>query len=534
MAKAMSSIPIKSEEQSRSAHKNLVISAGIISGATLFSRILGFLRDMIMANMFGAEIVTDAFLVAFRLPDLLRRLMGEGALSASFVPVFTEYLHKKEEQESWELVNNLISLTIIILIVIVILSILFAPWIIKICAPGYTMSQRKLYLTTLLARILFPYIFFIGVGSLAMGILNSLNHFLAPALSPALLNIGIISGAYLISPRLKEPIVGLAIGVLLGGLAQLIFELPILIHKGLKFQFALNFHHEGLRRIGTLMLPSAFGLAVGEINSMIDTVCATFLPEGSVSYLYYSNRLIQFPQGLFAMAIGTAILPAMSGQAARGEINDLKETFSFGLRLVMFITLPATAGLILCRHSIIRILFQRGAFTAEATQATATALLLYAIGLFAYAGVSVIVPVFYSFQDTRTPVNIASICLILNICMNIVLMWPLKHGGLALATSLSSTFQFFFLAYYLRKKMGPLGGRKISISCLKIVGASSLTGAVAWGMIQYGTLHALSRTSQVLALMLIIFISSLVYAGISYLMGSPEMFFLIDTLRRKI
>ena len=222
------------------------------------------------------------------------------------------------------------------------------------------MSPRKFHLTTLLARIIFPYIFFIGLGALSMGILNSFNHFLVPALAPALLNIGIISGAYLISPRLKEPIVGLAIGVLLGGLAQVLFELPLLIHKGLKFRFTLDLHHEGLRRIGALMLPSTFGLAVAEINSMVDTICATFLPEGSVSYLYYSNRLIQFPLGLFGKAIGTAILPTMSGQATRGEIEALKETFSFGLRLVMFITLPATVGLIILRHPIISILFQTG------------------------------------------------------------------------------------------------------------------------------------------------------------------------------
>ena len=529
----MSSLLANSEEQSRTAHKNLIVSAGIISGATLLSRILGFLRDVIMANMFGAQMVTDAFLVAFRLPSLLRRLMGEGALSASFIPVFTEYLHKKDAQESWEMVNNVISLVIIMSIVIVALCLLFAPWIITMCAPGYRLYPRKFYLTTLLARIMFPYIFFIGLGALSMGILNSFNHFLFPALAPALLNIGIISGAYLISPRLKEPIVGLAIGVLLGGLAQVLFEMPLLIHKGLKFRFTLDLHHEGLRRIGTLMFPATFGLAVAEINSMVDTICATLLPEGSVSYLYYSNRLIQFPLGLFGKAIGTAILPTMSGQAARGEIGTLKETFSFGLRLVMFITLPATVGLIILRHQIVSILFQRGAFTAQAVQATATALLLYAIGLFAYASVPVIVSVFYSFQDTKTPVKAAIITLTINMLLNVILMWPLKHGGLALSTSLSSILHFFCLCYYLRRKMGPLGGRKIFVSYMKIVAASGLTGAGTWIVLQYANMPSLSRTSSALALMIIIFIAAVLYACISHLMGSLEMSFLIDTLRKK-
>ncbi|MEW6382063.1 MAG: murein biosynthesis integral membrane protein MurJ [bacterium] len=529
----MSNYVATSGEQSQVTHKNLIVSAGIISGATFCSRILGFLRDMVMANMFGAEMVTDAFLVAFRFPDLLRRLMGEGALSSSFIPVFTEYLHRKGQPESWNLANKVISLVLIALTIIVALSLLFAPWIVMICAPAYRKSPRQFYLTTLLTRVLFPYIFFIGLGSLAMGILNSFNHFLIPALSPAILNIAIISSAYFIAPGLRQPIVGLAIGVLLGGMLQLFFELPILIHKGMRFRFTVDLQHEGLRRIGILMLPSTVGLAVAEINSMVDTLCATFLPEGSVSYLYYSNRLIQFPLGLFGIAIGTAILPTLSGQAARGEIHAVKGTFSFGLRLVMFITLPATFGLIICRRMIISVLFQRGAFTSGAAQATATALLMYAVGLFAYAAVKVIVPVFYSFQDTKAPVKAAVISLIFNIFLNIILMWPLKHGGLALSTSLSSILHLLLLFYYLRKKMGPLGGRKLLFSCLKITAASILTGAGIWVMVWQSNFTALSRTSCTLALMIIIFAGILLYAGISYLMGSPEIAFLVDAFWKK-
>jgi len=266
---------------------------------------------------------------------------------------------------------------------------------------------------------------------------------------------------------------------------------------------------------------------------MVDTLLATFLPEGSVSYLYYSNRLIQFPLGLFGIAIGTAILPTMSAQAARKEISALKETFSFGLRLVMFITLPATVGLIICRQPIISILFQRGAFTALATQATAIALLFYAVGLFAYAGVKVVVPVFYSLQDTKTPVKIAIYSMLANIVLNIILMQPLKHAGLALATALASMLNFVLLLYYLRKKMGRLGGRQILISCLKIITASIVMGIGAWILINQYNFMMISRLSSGIVLLVIILISVILYAVISFLLKSSEMSFLIYSLRKK-
>jgi putative peptidoglycan lipid II flippase len=368
---------------------------------------------------------------------------------------------------------------------------------------------------------------------LSMGILNSMNHFLIPALTPAFLNLAMIFGAMVIAPRLEKPIVGLAIGVLLGGVIQLFLQVPILIQKGMKYSFTLDLHHKGLRRIGELMLPSTLGLAVAEINSMVDTLLATFLPEGSVSYLYYSNRLIQFPLGLFGIAIGTAILPTMSGQAARGEIESLKETFSFGLRLVMFITIPATVGLIVFRHPIIKLLFERGAFTAEATQATALTLLCYAIGLFAYAGVKVVVPVFYSFQDTKTPVRIAIFSMLVNIGLNIALMGPLLYGGLALASALSSMVNLLFLLSYVRQKMGRIGGRKILVSCSKIFLASVLMGGFAWILMKQSILRASTHTLSHSALLIIILLSVVIYACISFFLKSPEMAFLIDALRKK-
>lgn len=530
----MSSLLTQTKDSTQSIHKNLIISAGIISGATLFSRILGFVRDMIIANVFGAEMVSDAFFIAFRLPNLLRRLMGEGALSSSFIPVFTEYLHQRTEKETWNLVSNVLTFMMLILLGIVILSMVFAPWIVTIFAPGYHHYPEKFHLTTLLARILFPYIFFIGLVALSMGILNSLNHFLIPAITPALLNIGMIAGMYCISPHLQRPIIGLAIGVLLGGLAQLFLQFPILVQKGMPFKLGLNLQHEGLRRICLLILPSTLGLAVAEINTMVDTVLATFLPVGSVSYLYYSNRLIQFPLGLFGIAIGTAILPTLSAQAARGEIDDLKETFSFGLRLVLFITLPATVGLITFREPIVRILFQRGAFTQVAAQATAFALLHYAFGLFAYAAVKVVVPVYYSFQDTKTPVLIAVVSMISNIVFNLLLMRPMSYGGLALASSLSSTLNLVLLMWYLRKKMGRIGGKIILSSCWKMVLASSIMGFGALFMVEKVNYHRTSSSMSIGGLGLAILFSVLVYLFISFILKSPEMTFFIEAFKKRV
>ena len=526
---------LKSEikKENSFVNKNLVISAGIISSATLCSRILGFIRDMIIAGFFGTGMSADAFFVAFRLPNLLRKLLGEGALSSSFIPVFTEYLHKKNLRQTWELVSNVINSVVIILCVSILGFILFAPFIIKLLAPGFTHSPEKFHLTTLLARVLFPYILFIGLSALSMGILNSLNHFLVPALTPALLNIAMIFGVCVLSPRLDPPIMGLVIGVLLGGLAQLLFQFPILLHKGFTYSFTLNHKHEGLRKIGKLMLPSTLGLAVAEINSMVDTLLATLLPEGSVSYLYYGNRLIQFPLGLFGIAVGTAILPTLSAQAAKKELSALKETFSLGLRLVMFITLPATFGLIICRHLIIYLLFQRGAFSTTATQATAFALLCYAVGLFAYAGVKVVVPVFYSLQDTVTPVRIAIVSMTLNIVLNIILMKPLKHGGLALATAFSSMINLFFLLFYLRKKIGKLHGRKIATSCIKIFFASTFMGIGTWLLVKQSNYLLTSRTLAGIYLLINIIISALLYAIISFYMKSTELSLLIDIVRKK-
>ncbi len=470
-----------------SDHRKLIRSTGIISLATFVSRILGLVREAVVAYLFGAGLAADAFFMAFQIPNMLRRLLAEGALSASFIPVFTEYYRNKGERKAWDLSAATICITLIILVLVTILGVVAAPLIVKLVAPGFKAVKNKQELTILLTRIMFPFILCIGLAALFMGILNSLQHFLAPALAPALFNICIIASAVYLAPQFANPVVALAIGVLLGGMVQLLFQLPFLKLKGMKFKLNFNFNQPGLKKIGQLMLPAIFGLAVYEINGFVDRVLASFLPPGSVSYLNYGNRLVQFPLGLFGIALGTAILPTLSRQAADGDLDSLKNTFSMGLRLVLFVSTPAMIGLMVLGEPIIQLLFQRGEFGYSATVASAQALFCYSVGLCAYAAVKVIVPVFYSLQDTKTPVKISIIAMTANIFLNLILMGPLKHAGLALATALSSMINAGCLIFTLRKRLGRLGGRIILVSFGRIALASAVMGVLCWQMLHYFT-----------------------------------------------
>ncbi|MGA1870394.1 MAG: murein biosynthesis integral membrane protein MurJ [bacterium] len=514
--------------------KHIIKSTIVISGATLISRILGFIRDMIIAGFFGAGMVVDAFIVAFRLPNLLRRLFGEGSLSASFIPVFTEYLEKKGPHDAWELASNILTLFSIILILTSAAGVVGAPLLVRILAPGFHSSEVKLRLTILLTRILFPYLFLIGLVALSMGILNSLRHFATPAISPALLNVGIISGALLISPHLKEPIIGIALGVLIGGVCQVLIQIPVLIKKGVSLYPNFSLIHPGTRRIGRLMIPAILGMGVTQINILIDTLLASFLPEGSISYLYYSNRLIQFPLALFGISLGTAIFPTLSRQAAQNNLEELTDTYSFGMRMVFFITLPAAIGLAVFGHPIIKILFERGEFGAHATSATAQALIAYCAGLWAYAGIKITVPVFYSLQDTATPVKIAIIAMITNIVLNIVLMIPLKHAGLALATSLSATINLFILVAILRKRLTHIEIRKIIVSSIKTLINSSIMGCVCVLFIQKAVCQATQGTmTRALYLGTGIVGGIILFFLLSYISHSDEFMFFFTHMKEK-
>jgi putative peptidoglycan lipid II flippase len=510
-------------------------AAGIVGGATLLSRVFGFIRDMIVAQFFGAGMATDAFFVAFRIPNLLRRLVGEGALTASFIPVYSEYLTRRTPEEGGEFLRATFSVLAVFLLVLTGLGILLAPGIVKVMAYGFSQEPEKLELTVLLTRLMFPYIFFIGLVALAMGVLNSRKHFFAPALAPVLLNLSIIVCVLGISPFLDEPILALGFGVLLGGVTQLVFQWPFLRRKGVSLGFRFAPSHPGVKRIAALMAPSVLGLAVTQLNVLVSTFLASYLPEGSVSYLYYADRLLEFPMGIFAIAVATAVLPVMSEQAAKNDWGNLRETLSFALRLVFFVTLPAMVGLIVLRQPILNLLFQRGAFTALSAEMTAQALLYYALGLAGFAGVRIVVPAFYSLQDTKTPVKVAFAALVANAVLGALLMHPLKHGGLALATSLAAGLNFSLLVFLLRKKMGKIGLGKIARSFFKSLGASLLMGAVAFLISRQGAWGEPGVTLGKIGLLTGAMSAAIVVYGVTaHFLGSEELRLVLGGIRKKL
>src|SRR3989475_753671 len=313
-------------------HAKVVEAAGVIGLATLLSRVLGFARDMVLARLFGAAPAADAFFVAYRIPNLLRELFAEGSMSAAFIPVFSEYLAQRTKRDAWELASAAFTTLLTILTGVCVLGIFASPWIVRLIAPGFSGDAEQEALTTLLTRIMFPYLLFIGLAALAMGVLNSVRSFAAPAFSPVLFNIAIIAAAFFLAPLFAEPILAVAVGVVIGGLAQFLSQMPALRQAGLLFGWRFDFAHEGVRRIGWLMAPALIGLSVTQINILVSTILASYFPGGP-TYLFYGMRLIHFPLGIFGVALATALLPSLSTQAAKGELDALRGTLGFGLRL---------------------------------------------------------------------------------------------------------------------------------------------------------------------------------------------------------
>lgn len=515
------------------SNEKLSKAAGTVSGMTLVSRVFGFFRDMVIAMAFGSSPSADAFFVAFRIPNMQRRILAEGAMTAAFIPVFTETLTKKGESVAWKLAANLFNILILVLSSASLLILIFSPAVITVFAPGFIDEPGKFELTVKLTRCMAPYLFFIGLAAFCMGVLNTLKVFALPAAAPISQNISMILSILFISPLMDEPIMGLAIGVVVGGALQLFIQLPAVLKKGMPFEKTLNFKQKEVFKIARLMGPVILGIAVYELNIMIDTLIASLLPGGSISYLYYGNRLVQLPLGIFAVALGVALLPTLSGQAAKGNLKELVQTLGFSIRLILFITIPATVGLIILREPIINTLWERGEFLASTTDGTAIALLYYSIGLCAYSGIKIIAPAFYSLQDTKTPAKIGIYSMILNTVLNLLLMGPLQHGGLALATSIAALFNVALLIYYLRKRLGLMGGRKILRSTLKMALA-----ALAMGIITYLGRENFFYNSDPLLIRLFVLtacisIGMLVYALLSHFMRNEEWRFLLDLTKKK-
>lgn len=429
-------------------------SAAVISGATLVSRVLGFLRDVVIAFALGAGPLADAFFVAFRIPNLLRRLFAEGSLTMAFVPVFTEIKQKQGLEEAFILARSTMAWLLLLLGMITVLALFGAKHLTMLIAPGFTQDQELFQLTVALVRICLPYILFVSGMALCMGVLNSLQHFLGPALAPALLNVLLICAALLGLAWGWSLPYALAWGVLLAGLGQFLFQQPFLARQGFAWRGQWSWNHPGVRRIGLLMLPTVLGAAVYQVNILVNTMLASLLAQGSISYLYYADRLVQFPLGVFGVALSTAALPSLSGLISSGRDQEFVKTLNMTLGLNLFISLPAAAGLMGLAEPLIQALFGRGAFEETAVLATAWALVGYSVGLPAFCSVRALVSAFYALQDTKTPVWVASFCLLLNIGLALIFMRYLAHTGLALAVAMSSWANILLLGYFLRRKLG--------------------------------------------------------------------------------
>jgi len=464
---------------------SIMRSTRIISLGTLSSRILGFFRDVILAKVFGTGFQADALFVAFRIPNMFRDLVGEGATNSAVVPVLTEYKETRERAEFWRFVSAVLVCALVVLSVITLCGILWAPYIIRLIAPGFMAEPEKLALTIQLTRILFPYLVFIGLTAYSMAILYTFRMFRAPAFSPCLLNISIIISALLSSRYLEEPTYGLAAGILVGGLLQLAFQLGPLFKTGFRLRWPGTVRHPGVFKVGKLLIPRLFGAGVYQLTIFIDTFCASLsaiVGVGGISAIYFANRIVQFPMGVFGLALASAVLPSLSSLAAQKETEKLKETIIFALENVLFIMFPASVLIMLLSNPLIRLLFERGQFNHYSTMITSSALLFYSIGLFSFGGVKIMVTAFHSLQDTKTPVKVAAVSLLINASLNFLLMGPMKIGGIALASSIAASINFLWLFFSLNHRMGGFnsGFRKF---VPKVLLASCVMGIVvhlAW------------------------------------------------------
>lgn len=448
----------------------LLKSTSVVGGMTLLSRIMGLARDMVYSRLFGASPVMDAFFVAFKIPNLLRRFFAEGAFSQAFVPVIGEFRANRDEQELKQLISGVSGTLGVILVVVTAVGVVAAPLLIMVFAPGFHGEGDRYELAVQMLRFTFPYILFISLTGLAGSILNTFGRFAVPAFTPVLLNLVMIASAIWIVPLLPVPGLGLAVGVFLAGAAQLAFQIPFLARMGLLVRPRWQPKLEGVRRIGKLMLPAIFGSSVAQINILVDTLIASFLQAGSISWLYYSDRMMEFPLGVFGIALATVILPGLSRNHARAESKDFSDTLDWALRLTLMIAVPAAVGLFVLAGPILVTVFFGGAFDARDVAMAELSLQAFALGLMGFSLVKVLAPGYFARQDTRTPVRFGVIALVTNATLNIILVivltrwdYPAPHAGLALATGVAALLNAFLLFRGLRRadvlRLAPGWGR---------------------------------------------------------------------------
>lgn len=518
--------------------RQILRSATLIGFVTLISRICGYLRDQRVTFLLGTSPAADAFILAFRIPNLIRRMTGEGALGASFIPVFAGYLREKPREEALRFAQKMFWDTAVILAVVAAAGCIFSKEVVRIFTL-FGGVQAHWELAVFLNRIIFPCVFFVGLAALAAAILNTFLVFGLPASTTILFNLAVIVFSFgaMYRPILRwtpaeyrSPAVALAVGVLAGAAAQLVVQIPALARRGMKFMPAISFGDPGVRRIGRLVGPAFFGMGMYQINFFMDTIFATSrrMPAGSVASLYVADRVMELVLGSYAIAMSTALLPTMSRQAAAGKFGEMKSTFTFSMRIVSFITVPSAVGLMVLRTPIVQVLFQHGRFTADSTALTARALLYYALGLPAYGALKMVTPMYFSMQDTLTPARVGAYALAVNIALNATILLLFfrffTNGGPALASSLAAYFYFLLLFWIFRERYGQLGARGLAGSLAKVaVCAAAMAAAASLGLRLThfaGMTHVLEQAG---ALAGMIGVSVGVYFGVAWLLRCREL-----------
>lgn len=500
--------------------KSLLRSTAIVSAMTFLSRILGFARDMLVAHFFGAGAAMDAFLVAFKIPNFLRRLFAEGAFAQAFVPVLGEYKHQKTLAEVRSFVQHMSASLGLVLLLLTLVAILTTPWLVKVFAPGFTEGSERMVWATAMLKITFPYLFFIAMTAFAGGVLNTYQRFAIPAITPVLLNLCMIGAALVFMPYFEPSIYALAWGVFLGGLVQLLFQLPFLHRLGFLHWPKLKWRDPAVRKVIRLMVPALLGVSVAQISLLMDTFFASFLPTGSISWLYYSERLMTFPLGVFGVALATVILPALSQKHAAKSAQAYSNTLDWALRCVMLISIPAATGLAIMAGPLLTTLFQYGAFDDHAVRMARESLWAFALGIPGFMLIKVLASGFYATQNIKTPVRIAMVALAANMGLNLALILPLQHAGLALATSLSSALNAMLLYWGLRQRkvfMAEAGWGKFMGKV--VLANAAMGGSLLWLSPQLGQWLSWSLWPRLMVLTLLLGMAILVYGGALLALG---------------
>lgn len=501
-----------------------------VSGMTLLSRIVGFLRDMIAARYFGAGVATDAFFVAFKLPNLLRRIFAEGAFSQAFVPILAEYKNKKSYAETRDFVASVAGLLFLVLIIFTFLGVVFAGAVISITAPGFTHDPAKYALTVSLLRITFPYILFISLASMLSGVLNTWKNFSIPAFTPTILNLSYLFFILCLRHFFHPPIFTLAVAVFVGGLLQLAFQIPFVKRIGMPILPKFNFKNSAVWRVVRLMGPAIFAMSIAQISLVINTIFASFLPSGSVSWMYFADRLMEFPTGVLGVALGTILLPSLSKHASNKDIVEFSKTLDWGIKLCLILALPATVGLAIAAKPITMTLFMYGKFNYFDVLMTRNALVAYSVGLMGLIMVKVLGPGFYANQDIKTPVRVAVFVLICTQLMNLAFIGPFKHAGLALSIGLGACLNAGGLYYFLVKKKIYVTESVWTMFLLKIA-----TALIVMAFFLYLATNCLPfdfsgrAVFRVMSLLALTIIASIVYFGSLFILGfRPRQFTLSE------